>query len=218
MVTIRDSNGDIAHQGPVVFLPQDGSFNSFGVIKVPDSVPEQLAFEGQFLPTYGFTLETGPYSSFPDLDDPMLTMLAYQGDLGIDNGRAQSVFALDQTRMDKLTRANGEDFRVDIRPGETVTLPDNAGSITFDRVDRFARLQISESPGKKLALTAVIASLVGLLGSLHIRPRRVWARVSTQEGRTVLQLGGLNRTRTGDIQAHIDQLGSRIRHHAEETP
>ncbi len=33
VVTVRDGNGDIAYSGPTVFLPQDASFLSFGVIK-----------------------------------------------------------------------------------------------------------------------------------------------------------------------------------------
>ena len=66
LVTVRDGEGNVAYKGPAVFLPQDSSFASFGVIKVPDALPEQLGFEGLFLPTYGFSMETGPYSRFPD--------------------------------------------------------------------------------------------------------------------------------------------------------
>ena len=62
VVTVRDGNGDVAYKGPVVFLPQDASFASFGVIKVPDAAPEQLGFEGLFLPTYGFTMARGPFA------------------------------------------------------------------------------------------------------------------------------------------------------------
>ena len=54
LVTVRDGEGNVAYKGPAVFLPQDSSFASFGVIKVPDALPEQLGFEGLFLPTYGF--------------------------------------------------------------------------------------------------------------------------------------------------------------------
>jgi len=218
VVTVRDSNGDIAHKGPVVFLPTDATFNSFGVIKVPDALPEQLGFEGQFLPTYEFTMETGPFSRFPGLVDPMLTMLVYQGDLGIDDGTPQSVFILDKSRMKPLTDDDGKPFRVDIRPGETVQLPDGAGSITFDRVDRFARLQISETPGKRIALGGAVAGLLGLMASLYVRPRRVWVKTTTRAGRTVLEIGGLTRGRPGNLQAHVEQGATRIKQHAEEKP
>ena len=76
----------MAYSGPVPFLPQDASFASFGVIKVPDAAPEQLGFEGLFLPTYGFTMERGPFSQFPDTIDPVLSLVPYRGDLGMDTG------------------------------------------------------------------------------------------------------------------------------------
>lgn len=216
VITVRDSNGDVAHQGPVVFPPTDATFDSLGVLKVPDALPRQLGFEGQFLPTYEFTMETGPYSSFPDLLDPMLTMVAYQGDLGIDDGTPQSVFTLDKTRMAPLKAADGRPFRVDLRPGETVRLPDGAGSITLDRVDRFVRLQISETPGKSLVLGGAVLGLIGLMASLYVRPRRVWVRVVERDGRTVLEVGGLARGRTGGLQGAVEQLTIRIKKHAEE--
>ena len=45
------ATGNVAFSGPVIFLPQDGSFVSFGVIKAPDAAPDQLGFEGYFFPT-----------------------------------------------------------------------------------------------------------------------------------------------------------------------
>lgn len=218
VVTVRDSNGDIAHQGAVIFPPTDATFNSFGVIKVPDALPEQLGFEGQFLPTYAFTMETGPYSSFPDLTDPMLTLLVYQGDLGIDDGTPQSVFVLDKSRMTPLEGDDGKPFRIDLRPGDTVELPDGAGSITLDGVDRFARFQISETPGKRIALAGAVAGLIGLMASLYVRPRRVWVKATSHDGRTLLEVGGLARGRSGNLQGHVDKLATRIKQHAEEKP
>ena len=38
------------------------------------------------------------------------------------------------------------------------------------------RIQISQTPGKGIALAGVVLALLGLLGSLFIRPRRVWVR------------------------------------------
>jgi len=35
VVTVRDSKGDVAFQGPVTFLPQDANLRSIGAIKVP---------------------------------------------------------------------------------------------------------------------------------------------------------------------------------------
>jgi cytochrome c biogenesis protein len=126
VVTVRDGNGDVAYQGPVVFLPQDSSFASVGVVKVPDARPEQLGFEGLFLPTYGFTMQRGPFSQFPDTIDPVLSLVPYHGDLGLDTGAPQSVYELDRTGLETFASndaSRGADARVKLSPGDTVALP-----------------------------------------------------------------------------------------------
>jgi len=215
-VTVRDGAGDVAYQGPAVFLPQDSSFASFGVVKVPDALPEQLGFEGLFLPTYGFTMDAGPFSRFPDALDPVLSLLPYRGDLGLDTGEPQSVYELDKDKLEVLEREDGSDFRLDIALGQTKQLPDGAGSISFDGVDRWVKLQISDTPGKHLALGGVLLAITGLLGSLFIRPRRAWARVRREEGRTVVELAGLDRSAGGDLGEEIDELEQLIRNRDKE--
>ena len=37
-------------------------------------------------------------------------------------------------------------------------------------------IQISQTPGKEIALIGVVLALIGLCASLFIRPRRVWVR------------------------------------------
>ena len=46
------ANGDIAYSGPTIFLPQDPTFLSFGVVKAPEARPDQIGLEGFFYPTY----------------------------------------------------------------------------------------------------------------------------------------------------------------------
>jgi cytochrome c biogenesis protein len=209
-VTVRDGEGSIAYQGPVVFLPQDSSFVSFGVVKVPDALPEQLAFEGLFLPTYGFTMEAGPFSRFPDALDPVLSLLPYGGDLGLDSGDPQSVYSLEKDRLEVMKRDDGSDFRLDIALGQTKQLPDGRGSISFDGLDRWVKLQISDTPGKLIALSGVVLALAGLLGSLFIRPRRAWARVREEGGRTVVEVAGLDRGQVEGLGVEVDELERRI--------
>ncbi|MBA2465550.1 MAG: cytochrome c biogenesis protein ResB, partial [Nocardioidaceae bacterium] len=180
VVTVRDGNGDVAYQGPVVFLPQDSSFASFGVIKVPDAAPTQLGFEGLFLPTYGYTRDRGPFSQFPDKLDPVLSLTPYSGDLGMDTGSPQSVYELQRDGLETFESSDvslGPAARIKLAPGDVVELPDGAGSIRFDRVDRWVKLQVSDSPAKGWALLGVVLGIVGLMGSLFIRPRRAWVRV-----------------------------------------
>jgi cytochrome c biogenesis protein len=228
VVTVKDGNGDVAYQGPVVFLPQDSSFASFGVVKVPDAAPKQLGFEGLFLPTYGFTMQRGPFSQFPDALDPVLSLVPYQGDLGMDAGKAQSVYELDKDDLEPFAstdKSRGANARVKLSPGDTVQLPDGAGSIRFDRVDRWVKLQVSNSPGKGLALGGVLLGILGLMGSLFIRPRRAWVRVTRDpedDGRTVVELAGLDRSSGGDLDVEVDALerelrADRTQHTPEET-
>ncbi|WP_240755498.1 cytochrome c biogenesis protein ResB [Nocardioides iriomotensis] len=223
VVTVRDGNGDVAYEGPVTFLPQDASFASFGVLKVPDAAPDQLGFEGLFLPTYGFTMARGPFSQFPDDLDPVLSLVPYRGDLGLDEGSPQSVYQLDKDdlRTFKSTDASrGSAARLKLSPGDTVELPDGAGSITFDRVDRWVKLQVSDTPGKGLALLGVLLGILGLMGSLFIRPRRAWVRASAdpEDGRrTVVELAGLDRSSGGDLAGEIDELERQLRSDQEDS-
>jgi len=210
IVTVRDGTGQVAYSGPTVFLPQDSSFASFGVIKVADAQPQSLGFEGMLLPTYGFTMQRGPYSRFPDALAPVLTMKAYRGDLGLDNGTPQSVYVLRKQGLREIKQANGKAFRVDLPLGATRTLPGGAGSITFDGVQRFAKFQISRTPGESIALGAVALALMGLLGSLFIRPRRVWVRARSYEATTLVEVAGLDKVAGGNLAAEIDNLKTQL--------
>ncbi len=204
VVTVKDGNGDVAYSGPVVFLPQDASFASYGVVKAPDARPDQLGFEGYFLPTYEFDMDRGPYSSFPDLLNPAVTLEAYAGDLGMDDGAPQSVYLIDTDDMTKLTRPGGRMFRADLVPGRGVRLPDGKGSIELGGVQRWVKVQVSNTPGKGLALGGVVLALLGLMGSLFVRPRRTWVRVTRPDdqdagtgGRTLVEVAGLDRSSAG---------------------
>jgi cytochrome c biogenesis protein len=198
VVTVRDGTGDVAWRGPVVFLPQDASFASFGVIRVPDAQPEGLGFDGMFFPTYSFTMDRGPFSVFPDALNPAMSLLAYHGDLGLDDGVPQSVFELDTDDMEQFEKADGKPFRVDLAPGKRVELPDGLGSIRFDGWQRWVKVQVSDSPGKGVALTGVSLALLGLMGSLFVRRRRAWVRVTERDGRTLIEVAGLDRSTAGE--------------------
>lgn len=172
-LTFRDATGQVALAGPVVFLPEDPSFRSFGVLKIPDAAtpdgPVQIGFEGEFYPTYAFTPDSGPFSAFPDDKNPALSMLGYIGDLGLDDGKPQSVYLLDKTNLEPIMDGD-KPFRLDIGLGQRVVLPDGLGTVEFDGMSRFVKLQVSTSPGEAIALGGVLVALVGLLASLFVRP------------------------------------------------
>src|SRR5699024_11531230 len=64
-IKFTDSKGNVAFDGAVPFLPEDPTYTSTGVIKVPDAQPEQLGFQGFFLPTAVTAGEETPIFAFP---------------------------------------------------------------------------------------------------------------------------------------------------------
>jgi cytochrome c biogenesis protein len=205
VITVRDSSGEEVKSGPVVFLPLDQSFRSIGVVKAPAAEPTQIGLEGEFYPTVAFSQETGSwYSLLGKPLDPMISMLVYTGDLNMDV--PQSVYSLDKSSANLLTKKNGTPYRIDLRPGETVELPNGLGSVSFDRLERWNKIQISQSPGKLIALTGVVLALIGLLGSLFIRPRRVWVRARRQGDGTLVEVAALDRSGGGDVSVVVDEV------------
>ena len=64
---------------------------------------------------------------------------------------------LDTAEMTQLLSDKGDPLRIWLEPGQTYQLPDGRGSITFDRVERFAGLSIRHDPGKFVTLAAAIS-------------------------------------------------------------
>ena len=198
--TVRDDEGHLVFDGPVPFLPEDGNLGSTGVIKVPDARPRQLGFSGVFLPTAVRSAQGSLVSVFPGTKNPAVVLLAYRGDLGLDSGRPQSVYALDDRRLDKVAAAT-------LGVGDTMTMPGGKGTITFAGVDQWASFQVTYDPGKRLVLIAAVVMLAGLLLSLRVRRRRIWVRAEVDPaGRTVIEAGGLGRSDGGAFTDEFAEL------------
>ncbi len=168
IVTVRDSLGDIALQGPIPFLPQDGNLRSIGAIKVPDAQP-QIGFVASFLPTQNRDGVNGGISVFPESLDPKLLFSIWKGDLGLDSGKPQSVYRIDTSKMERIASKS-------LKPGETFTYPE--GSITFEGIVPWVNLNVVTDPGKSYALVGAIVVILGLLASLFTRRRRIWIRIN----------------------------------------
>jgi cytochrome c biogenesis protein len=213
VVTVKDGDGNVAYSGPVVFLPQDGNYTSAGAIKAPDARPRRLGFEGLFLPSAVLD-ESGPHSVFPDALNPELFLNAWSGKPAKETGQPESVYTLDTRGLQQIMnpKQKGQPLRFILRPGYVQKLPNGQGSIQLDGVQRWVKLQVGDTPGAWIAIAAIAAAVLGLCFSLFIRPRRVWARVRTTRGSTVLEVAGLDRAdaRTGldeDLADLVDDLG-----------
>jgi cytochrome c biogenesis protein len=221
VITVRDGQGNVAYSGPTVFLPQDPSFLSFGVVKAPSARPGQIGLEGLLYPT--FTLaDTGsdvrtPVTVFPALGNPLISMNVWTGDLGLDNGVPQSVYLLDSSNATQVLKPDGKPLRLDLSLGETAQLPDGLGTVSFDGVQPWVRVQNSQSPGKRIALAGVVLALIGLCGSLFLRPRRVWVRARRREGDeddgqgdTMVEVALLDRSGGADLSDVLDEIVSEL--------
>ncbi|MDN4163762.1 cytochrome c biogenesis protein ResB, partial [Nocardioides abyssi] len=80
------------------------------------------------------------------------------------------------------------------------------GTVTFEGLEDWQRIQISQTPGKLVALGGVVAARVGLLGSLFIRPRRVWVRAREDGDGTQVEVAALDRSGGGDIAPVLADL------------
>lgn len=198
IVTVRDSKGQVALQGPVPFLPQDGNLRSIGSIKVPDADP-QIGFVASFLPTFARSAQQGGISVFPEALDPKLLFSIWQGDLGLDTGAPQSVYRIDTSKMKRVGLSS-------LKPGETFSYPQ--GSITFETFVPWVNLQIVDDPGKSYALYGAIAAILGLLASLFGRRRRIWVRI-TSSG--VVEVAGLAKNGAPGLEAEIQSFVKYLR-------
>jgi cytochrome c biogenesis protein len=205
---VTDASGHVVYDGPQPFISgASGNFLSEGVLKVTGADPEQLGFTGVFVPTavdVGGTLE----SVFPAPDNPVVSLIAYAGNLGMNSGAPQSVYTIDTSGMRQLT-AQPQVLRV----GQSLKLPDGEGTITFTGYRQWASLTITHDPGQLPALICGMAALGGLLLSFAVRRRRVFVRLRPgPDGGTTVQVGGLARTdASGGFEEEFASLAAELR-------
>ena len=206
-IVVRDPDGRIVFSDTIPFLPQDVNLTSLGVLKVPDGLAEQVGMVGFFYPTQG-TLESGAFASiYPDLQNPVLTLNVFTGDLGIDSGTPRSVYSLDTAGMTQLTGGTTGVESIELRPGESAALPNGLGRIEFLDVRRFASFDVASDPSKLPALVFTMTTLVGLALALFVPRRRLWVRV-TDDG---VEFAGLARGDDPTLDAAVDALVDDLR-------
>ncbi|MGV9665814.1 cytochrome c biogenesis protein ResB [Nocardia niigatensis] len=219
--TVTFPNGQTRTEA-IQWKPDDATtFLSSGVLRIDppggmypneeERRKHQVAIQGLFAPTalmHGQLLT----SRYPAMQDPAVAIDIYQGDTGLDTGRAQSLFALDP-EMIKQGRLVKEQ-RVNLKPGEFATLSDGT-KVAFDGAEEFVNLQVSHDPAQQWVLVSALTMMAGLLVSLLVKRRRIWLRVypdTETDGvrRTVVEMGGLARTDQAGWGGEFDRLRERL--------
>lgn len=216
IITVRDPDGDVVFEQPVVFLSQDANLTSVGVVKVPDGLSEQLGLQGFFYPS-AVELDSGALSSNnPEPTNPTVTFNAYTGDLGLDSGRSANVF---QLPVDDLTQIAGRHTGIDIvlTPGDVFTLPGNLGSIEFSGLRRFIGVEIRHDATQLGVAISTFFLIAGLLASLGTRRRRVWVRLGGSARTPVLEWGGMARGDDPGLEKALDRVVDRARPSSPDT-
>jgi cytochrome c biogenesis protein len=223
-VTIKRP-GQAAFTDTQAFLPRDTFYTSEGVFKEQGSGQgNDLGLQGLFAPTpvdQGGGVIT---SASPQVNNPVLALLAFTGDTGLGQGLPQSVYSLDTSKMKQVAAKN-------LSVGQTMTLPDGT-TVTFSGYKQWASLQVSHDPTQYFLLAAAICMVLGLLGSLVVRRRRLWLRISTgpsdsdssdgkstaspdsvRDGgsRTLIEVGGLARNDSGNFAGEFAAMLDRLR-------
>jgi cytochrome c biogenesis protein len=222
-ITVKDPQGTVVFTDSVPFLPQDANLTSLGIVKVPDGLKEQLGMVGFFYPTQATATSGAYYSTFPDLEFPLLSLNVYTGDLGLNAGVPTSVYALDTDKMTQLTGGTTGQKSLELKPGETQQLPNGLGSVTFDdahpgaqkgdfsgSVLRFASFDIHHDPTQGWVLLFAILVLLGLLTSLFVPRRRVWVKaVERADGTVRFEYAGLARGEDPALEAAVAAIADR---------
>jgi cytochrome c biogenesis protein len=209
---VTGANGQVTYDESTPFIPENTStFESDGVVKAPDS---SLGFEGVFVPT-AIPVDGTVESIFPSADNPEVSLNGYYGNLGMNSGQPQSVYELDTSGMTELSGSPHL-----MQPGQTWTLPDGKGSVTFVGVKQWASLAITYDPGQVPALVCGMLALAGLLVSFFVRRRRVFVRAVPAASGTgsVVTVGGLTRSdASGGFEEEFAELAAEISE-AETSP
>ncbi|GAQ59358.1 cytochrome c biogenesis protein ResB [Streptomyces acidiscabies] len=215
VVTVRNGKGDVVYSDAIPLLPLDNNVTSSGVVKVMDGYKdakgktEQLGFQLFFLPTYMKGNEVA--SAFPALLNPIMNVVGYHGDLGVDSGIPQSVYQLDKSHMKEFKDAKGAQLRENLTPGKTMTLPNGAGTITYEGTKEWANFQVVQDPGGGWALAGALAAIFGLAASLFVQRRRVWVRaVAGPDGVTVVEMAGLGRSESAKVPEELGALADGV--------
>ncbi|WP_375489706.1 cytochrome c biogenesis protein ResB [uncultured Jatrophihabitans sp.] len=214
-ITVRMPDGSVRHDTQTFIPSNPSTFFSEGAYKEQGpatGTPQDIGISAFFAPSPAFDASGRIVSASPRVDKPLLGVTVYEGDL-TGNGEQQSVYSLDTSKMKQLGSAK-------LGIGDTKTLP-NGVRVTFDGWRPTATLQVSHDPAQAYLLIAALAMVLGLIGSLGVRRRRLWLRIrpaavtdptDADEGEslTVVSVGGLARSDSGNFTTEFANLVERL--------
>lgn len=215
VITVRNADGSTAFSGAVPFQPQDTQMTSLGVVKVPDTTDQkkQIGMVGFLYPTAAERTDGSFASIFPSVGtQSLLSMRVYEGDVGLDAGTPKNVYELDTSGMKEVM---GIKDPLQLRVGETRTLPDGLGTVTLDRITRFAAFDIHHDPSQGWVALFVGLAVAGLIASLLIPRRRMWLKVREDGDGLLVEYAGLAR---GDDPALARAVADLERDHRAALP
>jgi cytochrome c biogenesis protein len=156
---IETPDGRVVEDSPTIFVGDPQLAN--GVIKAPSAGPgaQQLGATAIFIPDPQIVNQSIAPGT-PQLRNPLLLVRLYRGDLHLDNGQSQNVFALDTSNMDLRWRGA-------LRVGDSVVTPDGY-RLSFTGLRRYTDLTINKDPGIPIVLAAFVIGLSALLISLYL--------------------------------------------------
>jgi len=208
-ITVHMPDGSVRHDVQA-FVPTDAAtLLSEGAFKEQGGAVgtnKDVGISGFFAPTPVDNGDGVISSASPQVTDPVLGVFVYVGNLNY-NGLPQSVYSLDTSKMTKIGAAN-------LRIGQTQSFG-NGVTVTFDGWVPWASMQVSHDPSQRWLLLSAGAMVLGLLGSLGIRRRRVWLRITPSSdgpdgSPTVVAVGGLARSDSGHFPTEFAGLVTRL--------
>ena len=213
-ITVRMPDGSVQHDTQAFVPSNPSTFFSEGAFKEQgrSGANGDIGISAFFAPSPTLDASGRIASASPVVKRPLLGVTVYQGDL-TGNGADQSVYSLDTTKMKQIGTKN-------LQIGQTVTLR-NGVRVTFDGWRPTATLQVSHDPAQGFLLIAAVLMVVGLVGSLGVRRRRLWLRLrpgaATDPAEpggtgslTVVSVGGLARSDSGNFTAEFASLVERL--------
>ncbi|GAA4163621.1 cytochrome c biogenesis protein ResB [Gryllotalpicola daejeonensis] len=209
VLTFRNPQGKVVASGPTPFLAENSNMLSQGVVKVTDGLSKQLGVMGVFMPTAARDANGQLASSYPGLNNPRLSLTIFSGNLGLDDGVPQSVYELNADHLKQIAGPAAKTPALDLGVGETAKLPGNLGTVTFDKVERYASLDVHHDPTQGWVLVFAILILGGLLTSLFVPRRRMWVKAKTDaSGAVTLEYAGLARGEDPRLDEAVESLAS----------